>query len=121
MTFTYTPSTPSDITRVRFHIADTDATAYRYSDEEITMLISETGTWQKTVIACIEGMIADIASNPDFKADWLQVDSSKSLAGLQALLQQKRRSLGINAVVGRTVNTYRADSLSTESPDYDNL
>lgn len=119
MTFTYTPASPTDVTRVRFHIGDTDSTAAIFSDEEIEFITDEnSGSWQRAVIACIEAMIAKASNQPDFKADWLQVDGSKSIAGLKTLLSEKRRALGVASLVATSVHVYRADSNLTESPDW---
>lgn len=118
MTFTYTPSSPTDITRVRFHVGDTDEDAAMFSDEEITFVISEQATWQKAVIACIQAQIARIGSSPSFTADWLKVDQTSALAAWQRLLTEKRRELGVAAVVGTGQPVYRSDSLMTE-PDED--
>lgn len=118
MTFTYTLSPATDLTRVRFHLGDTDEDAAMFSDEEIAFVITEAGTWQRAVIACIENLIAKLAATPDFEADWLRVDASKALASYKALLIEKKRALGVGGLVATGVHVYRADSDLTESPDW---
>lgn len=118
MTFSYTPSSPTDVTRVRFHIADTDSNAAAFTDEEITFVISEAGTWQKAVIQLIQHLIAKLAQTPDATMDWLKVEPSKALATYQALLIEKKRELGVTNLVATAVHTYRADSDLTEAPDW---
>ncbi len=117
MAFHYTPQTPDDVTRVRFHTNDTNCDAYRFEDAEIAFMIAECGGWKPAVIACIEAMIAEVANTPDFKADWLTVDSSKALASLSALLATKRKTLGQNAITASSASVYRVDSLQTNA-DY---
>lgn len=118
MTFTYTPSaTPSDATRVRWHTGQTVEAESLLSDEEITMLLAEESTWQRATIAAIKFIIARL-SQPNFKADWLQVDNASARKGYMDLLAEKRRELGVPAITAATVNTYRGDSLATESPNY---
>jgi hypothetical protein len=66
MTFTYTPNSPNDITRVRFHIADTVESSAMYSDEEITFGIAEGGSYQQAVIILLQNLIARLSAEPDF-------------------------------------------------------
>ncbi|MEQ9027564.1 MAG: hypothetical protein RLP44_02515 [Aggregatilineales bacterium] len=113
MTFTYDPTMPTDITRVRFHIGDVDSDEAIFSDEEITFVIAEESTWQNAVIACLQSLIGRMSAEPDFTADWLKVDNKRALAGYKELLQQKRQQFGIPAVSGRGQAVYRGDSLQT--------
>lgn len=117
MTFTYTPESPDDITRVRFHIGDTDSEAAIFTDEELSFIISEAGSWQAAVVSCIKSVIARVSKEPDFKADWLQVDSSRALAGWTSLLAEKRQEFGIPAVSSSGKAVYRSDSLQEGPPD----
>jgi hypothetical protein len=119
MTFTYSPSTtPDDVTWVRFEIGDTVESGALFSDEEINMTISDTGSKQKAVLALIDAQIA-MLMEPDFRADWLTVTPSKAVAGLQNLKLSKRKKYGIPAVSSSTVHRWRPDSLQTEAPEYD--
>lgn len=118
MTFTYTLSPATDLTRVRFHIGDTDSSAAKFSDEEINFVISEAGTWQKAVIQLIQTLIAKLGHTPDATMDWLKIEPSKALAAYEKLLNEKRRELGIVSLTSTAVHVYRADSDQTESPDW---
>lgn len=118
MTFTYTPATPTDITRVRFHTGDTVEAAAIHTDEDIQFAIDEEGGWQQAVIALLQHLIARLAATPDFQADWLRVDSSRSLSGYRALLAEKRRAFGITALRATARPVYRSDSAQTEAPEW---
>ncbi|MDX2078561.1 MAG: hypothetical protein SFZ02_19170 [bacterium] len=98
MTFSYTPSaSPDDITRVRYHIGDTVEATAIFDDETITMIIAEEGSWQLAVIDAIKSIIAKIAGEPNFTADWLRVDYATALAGYQKLLALKAAQFGVSA------------------------
>lgn len=119
MTFTYAPSaTPSDTTRVRFHLSDTVESVAIFTDEEIAMLIAEEGTWQKAVIAAIKAILAKIAGEPDIKADWLSVDYGRSAEGWYALLRTKQAEFGVSRATAYARFTYRVDSLQDSNFDY---
>lgn len=109
MTFTYTPSAITDITRVRWHTGQTVEAESFVSDEDITMALSEEGSWRKAVISVIKFVIARL-SQPNFKADWLQVDTATARAGFETLLATKRAELGIPAITGGVQSVYRSDS-----------
>ena len=124
MTFTYNLDTPDNVTRVRWHLSDT-AQPEMVSDEEINFAISEFGTYQKAVIAIINKKLAEFANEPDFKADWLTVNSSAAVAGLEKLRGQKLKEFGLLgdstfgvSMTARVTHNYRADSGQTAAPDY---
>lgn len=117
MTFTYTPAAATDITRVRFWIGDTESAAAIFTDEEITFIITEEGSYQKAIIACIRSIIARISATPDFTADWLKVDQSRALAGYKALLSEMQKKFGIPGITASSQAVYRSDSLQTEPPE----
>ena len=117
MTFTYTPGTPTDVTRARFHVGDTVEAGALFTDEEITFAIDEAGGWQQAVIMLLQNLIARLSADGDFQADWLRVDSSRSVGSLRALLSEKRRAFGIGAVRGVAKAVYRSDSGQTGAPD----
>lgn len=119
MTFTYDLANPTDITRVRFHIGDTISELRIFEDDEIQFVIDEEGSWKKAVIACLQNIILKISSEPDFTADWLQVQYGRSLEGYKAVLAQKKISFGTATAVAIAHHVYRADSDATEAPDYD--
>jgi hypothetical protein len=120
MTFTYTPATPNDITRARFHLGDTVEAAAIFSDEEITFAIDESdGAWKAAVVLLIESVIARLATEPDMTADWLRVDWRRSAENWRALLLDKKRRF-TNFVVGSSggKHAWRPDSLLHTEPDY---
>jgi hypothetical protein len=94
MAFTYTPATPTDLTRVRFHLSDTVEASAIFTDDEINFCISEATSWQGAVIMCIKNIIARMSANPNFTADWLRVDYKDGIAGWQRLLTIKSAEFG---------------------------
>lgn len=118
MTFTYQLNPPNDIARVRFHIGDTDSDAVILQDEEITFALDESGTWQAAVISCINAIIAQIARNPKFEADWLSVDRTKALDYYKKLLDEKRRELDVPSITARGRAVWRGDSDATSAPGW---
>lgn len=110
MTFSYTPSaTPTDKDRVRFHTGDTTEGENFLSDEEITMILAETGSWQQAVISGIRYIIAKL-SKPNFQADWLTVNHTEARKGYERLLAEKQRELGVAAITATAVSVQRSDS-----------
>lgn len=119
MTFTYTPSaTPSDTTRVRFHLGDTEQAVAIFSDEEIAMLLAENTTWQSAVIGGIKAILAKIAVLPDTTADWLRVEYGRSADGWQKLLAIKQAEFGVGRFTAVATPTYRLDSLQDSDFEY---
>lgn len=115
MAFTYDPTLVDDVSKVRFEIADTvEDTAY-LSDAEITAQISMKGSWQGAVIPCIEFIIAKLSSDPDFKADWLEVKKAEAIKGWKLLIEQKQGSLGTTRMNVSAKAVYRPDSFQTDS------
>lgn len=111
MTFSYTPIA-TDADRVRFHLGDTDPAAAKFSDEEIAGVLAEFGTYQKAVLACIRNLITRL-SQPDFKADWLQVTNGSAITSWRKLYDEKSAEFGLT--VGRSstsgvTNVVRGDS-----------
>jgi len=124
MTFTYDPTNGfSNLERVRFWLGDTDSTKAKFSDEEITAVLTDSVTWQEAALALLESLIARLSSQTDFKADWLEVKVSQAVAQLKALLASLEKRWSLGSYAGRSndvgaVNVYRADSFLTEAPDY---
>jgi hypothetical protein len=119
MTFTYDVSLSTDLALVRFHIGDTDANAYFLEDATITALLTSETSVGGAVIASIRHILARL-SQPNFKADWLQVDLASARKGYQALLDVKQQEFGLSAITTTIRRVYRADSTATEEPDYTN-
>jgi hypothetical protein len=116
MSFSYNPLA-SDLDRVRFHLGDTDSAAAMFSDEEITAVITEAGTWQQAVCDCLQNVIARL-SIPQFSADWLTVNAAEATKSYRALLAEKRRLFGVSGITATAAHVYRADSELTEAPTY---
>lgn len=119
MTFTYDVSTPTDVTRVRFYLRDTTETNAAFTDEEIEFAIDETGTWQKATLACIDNLVAELASTPDWSSDNHRIAYGRSVESWLALRRTLSAKFGTSTVTATTSHTYRADSLADEAPDYD--
>lgn len=120
MTFTYTPSTPTDITRVRYNIRDTDSTAAMFSDEEITFRIAEVGDWKHAVIDMLTGKIMELSNIPNFSAGWLRVDQTTARQQLERLLAMKRQEFGISLITASVTYIYRPDNTDFDSaPTFD--
>ena len=118
MAFTYNLTAPNDITRVRFAVGDNRADAPIYDDDEITFILSEVGSWQRAVIACLRGIITRISAEPDTQADWLRVEWGRSMEGYRAMLEEKKSEYGLqDTIVGLSVPVYRSDSLQTDAPE----
>lgn len=113
MTFTFTPSAPDDITRVRFHVEDTDESAAILSDEVIGMAISESGSWQNAVIWCIDYILSRLSKESGVEMDWLKVSRADAIRHYTRLKSEKRNTLGITSG-GVTVS-----STSVSRSDYD--
>lgn len=119
MTFTYDLTTESDLTDVRIALSDTVESTAKFSDEEINyLLVQKSLSVQNTVIFLIRNLIAKIAGNPNFKADWMSVDRGTQLESLNRLLQEKLNEYGLSSGTAGVVHRYRADSLAREEPDY---
>lgn len=118
MTFTFTPSSPTDLTRVRYEINDMVEDTALFTDEVINFVLSEKGSVQNAVVSLLRAKIGELSNEDDFKADWLQVDSSKRLAALKELLKQKLNEYGMSSGTAGVVHRYRGDSAVREEPDY---
>jgi hypothetical protein len=118
MTFTYIPSTtPTDVTLVRFHTSDTIAAEAFFSDEEINMMIAQNGSWQNAVIACLQHMWTQIASEPNVVADWFT--ARRRNTDWSQLISSKQKELGVSLIKITATATpmYRSDSFQDESPE----
>jgi hypothetical protein len=119
MAFTYDTSNPTDITRVRYHLADTVEADAIWSDEDITYAITlNDGSWQRAVVSLIEQYITTLARTPQFSSDWLSVNPKSSIDAWRMLLMDKRREFGLKKIVATVTHTYRADSRQESEPDY---
>jgi hypothetical protein len=119
MTFTFAEDLTISRDFVRFHSGDTIEAEAFMSDALITSLVTSAGSKERAVIQAIQYKIARL-SDPNFKADWLQVENDTAVKSLQALLSLKRTELGIPRFEATITHVYRADSAATEEPDYTN-
>jgi hypothetical protein len=115
MTATYVLT--EDVGKVRLHINDTDVTAPKLTDEEITYALTLGGSVNGAVIQCLLWLLVKL-SDPNFTADWLTVDNASAFKSMNSLLSLKRAEFGIAAITTTSAHTYRADSAATEAPDF---
>lgn len=127
MTFTYTIG--SDIGRVRLRVGDrrelidpatglgTDSGIR--SDEEIQDFIDQEGSWQKACIAWVQSFLNQLNTEPDFTADWLEVDLESVRESYEKMLGELKVWLGVSGVGNTTTTTpaWRSDSFQTEAPE----
>ena len=119
MAFTYDIINPTDVTRVRYHLADTIESEAIWSDEDITYAITlNDGSWKNAVISLIEQYIVKLSRTPQFSSDWLSVNPTSSIESWRALLIDKRREFGISQIISTATHTYRADSRQETEPNY---
>ena len=119
MAFTYTEDLSIDRDFVRFHTGDVVEITSLLSDLLISNLIDATGSKEQAVIAAIQYKITRLSSDPNFKADWLEVDNTTVLASLKNLLEVKRTEFGLAPrIVASITHVYRADSAQTSAPDF---
>jgi len=107
MSFTNDLST--DIGKIRFHLADTDMASAVFSDEQLAQLLLEYEEVGRVVEACLLHKLA-LLSQPDFRADWLQVDLSSARKATADLLARKRQEFGLNSLSSGIRHFLRADS-----------
>ncbi len=117
MTFTYTEDLTDTVDFVRFYTGDVVDGENFMSDEIITSLVTQEGSKEKAVIAGIRYIIRRL-SQPNFKADWLQIDNETARQGYEKMLDEMKAVFGVGGLVGGAVYTYRADSAQTEEADY---
>ena len=120
MTFSFDNTLAADADRVRLEIGDTDSNGYFLHDETIAALLTREGTVGGAVVACLTAIIA-LLSQPNFKADWLQVDNKTAREGYQDLLKIKQREYGVatGRLTASVTHLYRKDSYQTKEPTYD--
>lgn len=100
MTFTYTPAAPDDITRVRFHIGDTDEASLIMTDEDIAFVLADSATYKVAVVACIDYILTQLARESGVTLDWLKVDRATSLKYYTQLKRDKKSEFGLVAGSG---------------------
>ena len=118
MTFTFAGDLTEERDFVRFYTGDTDVDRAFLSDELIASLVTEAGSKQAAVVDALEYIISQL-SQPDFRADWLQMNFAEARKGYETRLMQAQRKFGLNAITARAGRTHRADSRQTTTPTYD--
>lgn len=108
MTATFDAALSDDVSKVRFHIGDTDMSAAMLQDATLSALVSTHGTVEKAVIAALLHLIS-LVSRPNFRADWLQVDNRSAVQSLQDLLRLKREEFGISSITALMIPVKRTD------------
>jgi hypothetical protein len=119
MTFTFGGDLSVDRDFVRFYSGDTDSERAFLSDELIASLVTEAGSKQQAVIDAIDYIITQL-SQPDFRADWLQMSFGEARKGYETRLKDMRRKFGLNAITARSGHVYRPDSRASEAPTFEN-
>ncbi len=128
MTFTYTPGTPDDITRLRSRVGDrtqvteTGVSATESgirSDEEIQMWIDSEGSWERASIVWVQSVLLEIDQEPDSTADWLEVDLASARLSYFNMLEELKEWLDVpnKSVQNRTATTvklWRSDTLQSD-------
>jgi hypothetical protein len=117
MTFTYGEDLTDDADFVRFHTGDVVEGENFLSDGIITSLLATSASREAAVIASLRHIILRL-SQPNFKADWLQVDSATARTGYETALADKMKEFGFGKLAVVVRNTYRADSAQTTEPDF---
>jgi len=101
MSFSYkTDSTASGKDYVRFRIRDNIENSgplpsdENFSNEELEMIITEEGSWQRAVAACYEALSSAWAKHPSFTADGLAISQSHIAAKYDQMASRWRRMYG---------------------------
>jgi hypothetical protein len=88
---------------------DTDPNVAFFTDEEISMTITEQGTYKKAVLALLNQMRMLYIQQGDVKADWFNSYGIKSAEQLGQMIAAKRVELGLSAITSSAVHRYRRD------------
>jgi hypothetical protein len=116
---TYDPALADNISRVRFHIGDTDVANPKMKDAEIAYVLANNGDdVGKSALVCLNYLIALLAI-PNFTADWLTVDNASARAGLMQLRALKKQEFGLSGgLKAKARHARRADSAQIQAPDF---
>ena len=98
MAFTYDPASTVPATKqiaiARLHLADTSETPV-FSDEEISLALSERGNMEGAVLWLLQTAIAYLANLPNLKDSGLEITNEHRLTSYTKLLYTKRREFGL--------------------------
>lgn len=98
MTCTYDLST--EIGKVRLAIGDTVCASAQLSDEEITALLEQSGSWQEGALRAVDTLIALYAtSSYDIRLGPRAESRSQRLVNLQMLRQHLTETFGLAGVL----------------------
>jgi len=119
MTFTYTSDFTVARDYVRFHTGQTVEAESLLSDEEITSLVAVEGSNNLAVRAGLLYIIRRF-SQPNFRADWLQVDYKTAREGYKQMLEEWDSATSYGLLATSITTPYRQDSTATAVPDWTN-
>ncbi|MEL6344725.1 MAG: hypothetical protein AAFV53_16530 [Myxococcota bacterium] len=87
MAFTYSPALASDRDRVRLNLADTDANAYAFEDEELDGLLASEGGIRAATAAAARILYTDaIRRARRFSLNGLNIDDTAALQHIRQLI-----------------------------------
>ena len=90
MTFTYDLTAPTDLTRVRFLIQDTDPANPRFQDEDLQFMLDENnGNVDQAVITVLKSEQVRLATLPNYQVDWLKVERQYQREQMKQLIDEK--------------------------------
>ena len=125
MTLTYVGDYSSDREKVRFHIADTMASAgprpedANYTDELLDPLISAAGSWQVAVAQMFDALAAEWSQYSNFRAGPRQEDYAQIAAAYAKRAKTWRDDYGIRT--GTTSGSKPVTRKDGYSDDKDNI
>jgi hypothetical protein len=119
MSFSFDESLGDDVSLVRFHIGDTSDDGHFLEDETIQYHV-DAGSVEAAAINCLRYIVTQLAQ-PNFKLDWLSVDSAEALRAYERLLRLKSQEFGIALLSPVTTISFphRADSHENDDGSYD--
>jgi hypothetical protein len=119
MSFSFDESLDDDVSLVRFHIGDTNDEGHFLEDATIQYHV-DAGSVETAAINCLRYIVTQLAQ-PNFKLDWLSVDSAEALRAYERLLRLKSQEFGIALLSPVTTISFphRADSHENDDGSYD--
>ena len=126
MAFTYLGTLATNRDRVRFHVGDvTEDSGPRpsdgnFTDAEIDQLITDEGTWQRAVAACLERLALEWVRYPSFKADGLSLNRSDIAKGYREQAKSWRDQYGAARpmrVAGQITKDAYSDDVASDDVD----
>ena len=122
MSHSYMTSTSAvDRDFVRFRINDITVDAgprpggENFSDEELDMIITEEGSWQRAVAACYEALSAAWAQHTSWTADGMSISQYATMQKYDDLASSWRRMYG-GLATAHSRSVIRTDGYSQVTP-----